>query len=96
MRHNLSLLAVVPALLFVDLSAAQETPRRVEANRTIELTFTSSLKLDNPWGEMELDVVFLDPRGSEFRVPAFWAGGQTWRVRYSSPAVGTHQYHTSC
>src|SRR4029078_10879940 len=30
------------------------------------------------------------------RVPAFWAGGKTWKVRYASPAVGTHQFRSDC
>ena len=29
-------------------------------------------------------IVFVDPAKREFRVPAFWAGGKIWRVRYSS------------
>ena len=29
-------------------------------------------------------------------MPAFWAGGKTWRVRYASPQGGTHRYRTEC
>lgn len=50
----------------------------------------------DPFNEVELDVLFTDPRGLEHRVPAFWAGGQTWRVRYSSQLVGRQTYRTIC
>ncbi|MBI4552585.1 MAG: DUF4038 domain-containing protein, partial [Candidatus Latescibacteria bacterium] len=50
----------------------------------------------DPFHEVEVDVIVTDPDGVERRVPAFWAGGQTWRVRYASPVVGTHRSHSVC
>ena len=44
--------------------------------------------------EIELDVVFTDPQGTQKTVPAFWAGGDQWKVRYASPILGTHRYRT--
>ncbi|MDA0348581.1 MAG: hypothetical protein O3C43_02100 [Verrucomicrobia bacterium] len=29
-------------------------------------------------------------------MPAFWAGGEQWKVRYASPILGTLHYHTQC
>ena len=43
-----------------------------------------------------LDVVFTEPSGAQKTVPAFWAGGKQWKVRYSSPVVGLHRYRTQC
>src|SRR5262249_4501206 len=37
---------------------------------------------------------FVTPSGAELRVPAFWAGGAVWKVRYSSASLGTHSYRT--
>ncbi|MBM3860702.1 MAG: DUF5060 domain-containing protein [Verrucomicrobia bacterium] len=34
--------------------------------------------------------------GRLLRVPAFWAGGKTWRVRYASPLPGKHTFRTEC
>src|SRR5436190_3969962 len=39
-----------------------------------------------------IDVLFTDPAGNQLRVPAFWAGGRNWKVRYASPIVGTHRF----
>jgi hypothetical protein len=48
----------------------------------------------DPWATVELDVEFTDPQGAIKTVPAFWAGGRSWRVRYSSPIEGEHRFRT--
>ena len=42
------------------------------------------------------EVVFPDPAGTQKTVPGSWAGGDQWKGRYASPAVGTHRYRTRC
>ena len=97
-RRSLSFLA---SLLFCSLSpvpcslTAAETPT-AEANRVVELMFTAQKKHDDPFNTIELDVTFTAPDGKTVAVPAFWAGGDVWRVRYASPQVGTHTYRTQC
>src|SRR5215218_10443316 len=66
------------------------------ANAFTQFTFTSTKAYADPFNEVELDVVFTTPSGKELRVPAYWAGGQNWCVRYASPEVGTHSFHTIC
>lgn len=65
-------------------------------NCVTEFYFTSGKKHRDPFNEVELDLVVTDPDGIEQRVPAYWAGEQTWTVRYSSPKVGLHSYRTVC
>ncbi|NLF18617.1 MAG: DUF4038 domain-containing protein [Lentisphaerae bacterium] len=45
---------------------------------------------------VEVDVVVTDPAGRQRRVPAFWAGGSTWRVRYAPLQTGRHRWHSEC
>ena len=78
------------------LSVAEATEQRVEANRLVEFTFTSEKVYNDPFNEMELAAVFRTPQGRELRVPAFWAGGRVWKVRYSSAAIGRHTFRTEC
>lgn len=68
----------------------------VMENCVTEWAYTSGTAYRDPFNEVELDVVFTDPGGGEHVVPAFWAGEQTWRVRYSSPFTGLHHYRTVC
>ena len=55
-----------------------------------------SLANTDPFNQGKLDVVFTTPTGRELRVPAFWAGGDQWRVRYAAPEVGTHPFRSEC
>jgi len=62
----------------------------------MEWSFTSGKTYKDAFNEIELDVIISNPRGTEQRVPAFWAGDQVWRVRYSAPAAGRYTYTTIC
>jgi hypothetical protein len=67
---------------------------RVPTNVVCELELTAARDHDDPWSAIELDVEFTDPDGRTVAVPAYWAGGRTWRVRYSSPTAGLHGYRS--
>ncbi len=60
----------------------------------VEFRFESAKAYQDPLHDVILDAVFTDPAGTQRRVPAFWAGGQTWKVRYSSPITGRHRFQT--
>ena len=67
-----------------------------EQNCMAEFSLRSAKRSDDPFNEIELDVVFTGPDGAERTVPAFWAGDNVWRFRYASTLVGTHSYRTVC
>jgi hypothetical protein len=69
---------------------------KTEANVMVEMTFTAKHSYADPFNQVLLDVVFIDPSGHELRVPAFWDGGNVWKARYASPLVGTHHFQTEC
>ena len=78
------------------VAAAKEIALRTDANVMVELTLRAQRNYADPFNEVTLDVTFIDPRGRELRVPGFWAGGDVWKVRYASPVVGTHTFHSEC
>ncbi len=88
----------MPLLSLVLLLAPQggASPTVVESNRMAEWSFESSKVYADPFDEVALDAVFTDPDGRLLRVPAFWAGGNVWRVRYASPRIGRHRFRTEC
>ncbi len=61
-----------------------------------EWPFTSGKAYRDPFNDIELDVLVRTPSGREDRVPAFWAGEQTWRVRYAANEPGRHTWRTVC
>jgi len=76
--------------------SAQTTAINSQANRVAEISFQAEKSRSNPFLEIKLDVVFTDPLGTQKTVPAFWAGGDRWKVRYASSILGTHHYRTQC
>jgi hypothetical protein len=78
------------------LAQAQSANQTSSSNVVCELQFKSTRDHRDPFNDLTLDVSFTDPTGTVRRVPAFWAGGNVWKVRYASDVVGTHAYRTEC
>jgi hypothetical protein len=68
----------------------------IEQHVVHEWSFSSDRHYADPFNEVELDVLFSGPDGTTQRVPAFWAGEGLWRVRFSTPLLGTYRYQTIC
>jgi len=75
---------------------AEEERRETQTNVMTEIAFAAKAAHEDPFNTVTLDVVFTDPHGRELKVPAFWAGGDSWKVRYAAPEKGTHRYRTVC
>ena len=78
------------------LAGIAAEPLRTEANVPVEIAFTAQRAHADPFNEVTLDVSFTDPAGVVKKVPAFWAGGDEWKVRYASPLVGAHRWRSAC
>ncbi|HHE72352.1 MAG TPA: DUF4038 domain-containing protein, partial [Chloroflexi bacterium] len=65
-------------------------------NHVVEWTYTSAQANEDPFNELELDVVIRHADGESWRMPAYWAGGQEWRVRFTPPKAGLYETTTMC
>jgi hypothetical protein len=72
----------------------EDPTRNGIARCVVEWSYYSGKAYADPFNDVELDVVFIDPEGHEETVPAFWAGEQTWRIRYSPMTAGHYTYRT--
>src|SRR5215472_3390536 len=95
-RTRILLCSIVILISAGPVTAAKEPVAVTHANVMTEMSFASRHVHQDPFNEVALDVIFLDPAGREMRVPAFWDGGNLWKVRYSSSVVGTHHFRTVC
>jgi hypothetical protein len=66
--------------------------QKVPTNAVCEVEFTAATTPADPWSAIDLDIDVTDPDGVVHTVPAFWAGGRSWVLRYSSPLAGEHRY----
>ena len=62
--------------------------------RVLEAAFTSNCQYTDPIRDVTISVTFSGPDGAEVTVPAFWDGGDTWRVRFSPQTAGEWHYTT--
>lgn len=67
-----------------------------EANVPVEIALTARRPHADPFNHVTVDVTFTDPLGVPRKVPAFWAGGDTWKVRYASGVEGEHPWRSEC
>ena len=58
----------------------------------MEWAFHGTKPYSNAFRDVDVDVVVRDPDGVELRIPAFWAGTQSWRVRYAPAKLGRHTW----
>ncbi|MBC7319132.1 DUF5060 domain-containing protein, partial [bacterium] len=70
--------------------------RYVTQNCIIEWSFESERSYKDPFSEVDVSAVFTEPDGEEKLIPAFWAGGNIWKIRYASPKIGRHKFRTIC
>ena len=54
-----------------------------------EETFETTKLYQDPWNDVDVDVVF-SKDGQSWRVPTFWRGGSRWSVRFGAPEAGEH------
>ncbi len=75
---------------------AQAQTKYATQHNATQWSYSSQKAYKDPFNEVELDVIFTDPQGREQRVPAFWAGEQTWSVRFAPHLLGRYAYRTLC
>jgi len=66
------------------------------AGMAAEWSYTSGKPYTDPFNQVDVDAVVTTPSGREERVPAFWAGDYSWRVRYAPPAPGLYKVRSIC
>lgn len=94
---------------YVDVADMDAMARRVEARlacetdastfqqyRTLSLAFVTQKKYSRPFVDVMLDVLITAPGGATFRVPAFYDGAGTWKVRFMPAQKGPYHYKTIC
>ena len=65
-------------------------------NQVTEWGYGSARKREDPFNDVELNVLVQHCNGESWRVPAYWAGRQQWRVRFCPPKPGRYETTTVC
>ncbi len=78
-------LVLVFQTLFAIILNAQEEQQHVQQWTTHEITLKSELNYENPYGHVEVWAVFTNQNNDSLKRPAFWDGGNTWKIRFAPP-----------
>lgn len=70
--------------------------RVATAGSPTEWSWVSGKQYDDAFNQVDVDAIVTLPSGGEERIPGFWAGGSTWRVRYAPPQPGTYKVRSVC
>jgi hypothetical protein len=68
----------------------------VQQWHVFEITFRGLLEYRNPSQDVTVTVTFRGPNDEHEEVDAFWDGGDTWRARFSTGALGTWRWRSVC
>lgn len=70
-------------------SCRNEALTRVQQWTTHEIVLQSEKAYTNGYTDAEVWAVFTNTRGDSLIRPAFWDGGNTWRIRFAPPDTGS-------
>lgn len=73
-------------------SVASASSPLTERDGIVEWTIESTKPYNDPFNDVDVDVVF-SQNGRSWRVPTFWRGGARWTVRFAPPESGLYDYH---
>jgi hypothetical protein len=77
-------------------SSSVAADKTVALYQRFEPSFESAANYANPAQEASLTAVFTAPSGAKSKVPGFWDGGKTWRVRFAPTQTGQWKFETTC
>lgn len=60
----------------------------------VEFALRAAGQYADIFNQLEVDAVFTGPGGQTWRVPAFWAGGNEFRVRFAASEPGRYTFRT--
>jgi len=73
-----------------------DQPSGAQQHAVSEWRFRSTHTYADPFNAVELDGLIEGPNGQTWRVPAYWAGGREWRLRFAPPLPGEYTLTTEC
>lgn len=88
MKFPLVLVLVFQTLFGIPLSA-QEEPERIQQWTTYEIALESESTYENPYTDVEVWAIFTDQNKDSLKRPAFWDGGNSWKIRFAPPNADT-------
>lgn len=77
-----------------NITAVSADRNELPLYESVELSVSLEAQYNNPYDarQVELDGFFTAPDGTSMKMPGFWDGEASWKVRFTPSAVGTWHY----
>jgi hypothetical protein len=89
---NFGLLILISG--WTDVAARQVLT--IPQNQVIEWSYQSTKVYENPFADISVYASISTPEGNSITIPGYWAGGQVWSFRFSTPSTGKYGFTTLC
>ena len=76
-------------------AAAPDSAATVPVWSVHEITLTADSAYANPYTDVAVTATFTSPESDTLRVPGFWDGERTWRLRFTPTSEGAWRYETA-
>jgi hypothetical protein len=86
---------ITTGILFAVLMLGSCSESAIQQWTVFEHTWETSKHYNNPFTDMEVQVVF-EKDDKKWVVPAYWDGNKQWKVRFAPPLTGKYTYYTEC
>lgn len=87
-------LILICFISFTHLAQAQNLT--VPQNNVVQWSYESAKSYQDPFWDVDVDLIVRKPDGSRQVVPGYWDGENTWTFRYSAPNPGKYSFTTRC
>lgn len=64
--------------------------------REVEIMLSAEREYANPYTDVDVWADFTHTDGTKLHRPAFWDGGQCWKIRFASPLEGSWNWRSFC
>lgn len=74
--------------LFISCNNTSTTQIEVPQWTSYEISIQSNKKYNNPYTDIDVWAAFINDKGDSLVRPAFWDGGNIWKIRFAPPDTG--------
>ncbi len=96
MRHRWRFVCLVTLAWLGAYRTGRCDEMQVNRGQVWEGALTSAGEYADPLWDVEVTVTLTGPSGEEHSRPAFWDGGNTWRVRFAPGEAGDWSWRSEC
>lgn len=95
MKKSISILIILGTMLSLTACQSGSNPDPAPQWETVEISLEATDRYENPYTDLQVSAQFVNDEGEVIFRPAYWDGGQSWKIRFTSPDARSRWTWTS-